>query len=304
MTKKLYVIGNGFDLFHGLKTGYWNFKEYLEVNDNELLQNIEKYLQSHELWSNFEAVLEYLEADDVVDYCLNYLQDYVAEDWSDSGHHDYQYEVNKIIGSLTSDLKQRFQEWIRTISPKGDENGERAMIKKESLFFNFNYTNTLESLYLVKREDIFYIHGNINEVGSDIILGHGRDPSTLEQLDGEGDAESDIRLIEANRTINRYFIENYKNTIQIITENEKYFRCLANIEEVVVLGHSMSIVDMEYFREIVKNIDLDKVKWIVSFHFESEIEAKQGFLKNIGVKSDNVSFLRMNEIDTEQLPLF
>ena len=34
---KLYVIGNGFDRGHGLKTSYWNFREYLEKYEEDFL---------------------------------------------------------------------------------------------------------------------------------------------------------------------------------------------------------------------------------------------------------------------------
>ena len=36
--KILYVIGNGFDIAHGLDTSYWNFREYLDDIYPEFLQ--------------------------------------------------------------------------------------------------------------------------------------------------------------------------------------------------------------------------------------------------------------------------
>lgn len=304
MQKRLYIIGNGFDLFHGLKTGYWNFKEHLEKNHQELHNNIEKYLFGDDLWSDFEDALERLESDNIVDDCSMYLQDYGAEDWSDSGHHDYQNAVGEIIDSLTSQLKHSFKKWIKTISPLKDNNGVRCSISKDSLFLNFNYTDTLESLYLVEKENILYIHGNIKDEDSKIILGHGREPSTIEQLDAVGDEESDVRTIEANKTINDYFRENYKNTKQILDENRSYFEKLNSVENVVVLGHSMSSVDQEYFHEINRNADLEKVKWIISYYNSSEISGKKTLMESLGVKLENISFLRIDEIDSNQLNLF
>lgn len=37
----LFVIGNGFDLAHCLKTAYINFREYLEGEDEEFLYDLE-----------------------------------------------------------------------------------------------------------------------------------------------------------------------------------------------------------------------------------------------------------------------
>lgn len=39
---KLYIIGNGFDRGHGLKTSYWNFREYLEKYEEDFLVQMER----------------------------------------------------------------------------------------------------------------------------------------------------------------------------------------------------------------------------------------------------------------------
>ncbi|KAI4447639.1 hypothetical protein C823_002158 [Eubacterium plexicaudatum ASF492] len=39
---ELYIIGNGFDKGHGLKTSYWNFREYLEKYEEDFLVQMEK----------------------------------------------------------------------------------------------------------------------------------------------------------------------------------------------------------------------------------------------------------------------
>ena len=75
--KTLFIIGNGFDIAHGLDTSYWNFREYLDDSYPEFLQEFEwmynigridfsdprvpagtreRWEESvnHELWSEFE----------------------------------------------------------------------------------------------------------------------------------------------------------------------------------------------------------------------------------------------------------
>ena len=47
MNEKLYIIGNGFDIYHGLSTRYQSFAFYLQDNASEiydLLINITAYL--------------------------------------------------------------------------------------------------------------------------------------------------------------------------------------------------------------------------------------------------------------------
>lgn len=38
----LYIIGNGFDKAHGLKTSYWNFREFLEEKHPRFLYKFER----------------------------------------------------------------------------------------------------------------------------------------------------------------------------------------------------------------------------------------------------------------------
>lgn len=38
----LFVIGNGFDRAHGLKTSYWDFRKYLEKYAEDFLVQMEK----------------------------------------------------------------------------------------------------------------------------------------------------------------------------------------------------------------------------------------------------------------------
>ena len=39
--RNLVIIGNGFDLFHGIKSSYWDFKEYLEeIGEDEFIRTL------------------------------------------------------------------------------------------------------------------------------------------------------------------------------------------------------------------------------------------------------------------------
>ena len=40
-TLKLYILGNGFDIAHSLKTSYWNFRCFLESVDEKFLEEFE-----------------------------------------------------------------------------------------------------------------------------------------------------------------------------------------------------------------------------------------------------------------------
>ena len=53
---KLFIIGNGFDLAHNLKTSYIDLKNYVKKNDKHIYQQINKQIFIGEtcLWNNFE----------------------------------------------------------------------------------------------------------------------------------------------------------------------------------------------------------------------------------------------------------
>ena len=54
----IYIIGNGFDLFTGLKTSYSHFKEWLYLNYTVVFENMKaEYDMEGEWWYNFEENL-------------------------------------------------------------------------------------------------------------------------------------------------------------------------------------------------------------------------------------------------------
>lgn len=58
---KLYIIGNGFDIGHGIPCKYSDFYTYLERNREDVLEEMGQYYyvdSDSELWSDFERGLE------------------------------------------------------------------------------------------------------------------------------------------------------------------------------------------------------------------------------------------------------
>lgn len=302
--KKLYIIGNGFDIQHGLKSRYWDFKEYIDNTDKQLVEKLEEYFGSDALWSDFEETLAYLDTEQIVDECMGYLQPYSAEDWSDAYHHDYQYEVQQRINLITDTLKQRFTEWILQLRlPKNAI--ENMVVDKNATFINFNYTDTLERLYKVTQDQIFYIHNKAIDTNSTLILGHSRNPPNAKTLDElYNDEDTDVRVADGNKILDDYFVETYKSTETIITENSDFFDRLRNLETIYVFGHSLSVVDRPYFLEIIKRIDKDKVNWKVSFHNQTDLIDFQAFFQGLDISSTSVEFDRMYNFDQTQLKLF
>lgn len=303
--KKLYIIGNGFDLQHGMKSRYWDFKEYLEDKDADLVEKLEEYFGSDALWSDFEETLAYLDTEQIIDDCMSYLEPYSAEDWSDAYHHDYQYEVQRRIDLITKTLKERFTEWILQLRLPDSAGQNMVNIDRTAVFINFNYTDTLERLYKVSTDKIFYIHNKAIDADSTLILGHSRNPLSVKTLDElYNDEDTDVRVAEGNRILDDYFVATYKSTDTIIKENKQFFDNLTNVETVYVFGHSLSVVDKPYFEEIAKRIERENVLWQVSFHNKKDLIGFNQFFIDLGIPKEKVKYEKMYNIDSPQLSFF
>ena len=74
---KLFIIGNGFDIGHGLPTHYWDFRTYLENRDPSFLTAFEEHydiypnMSNNEkadlLWNELETNLANIDEDEIID---------------------------------------------------------------------------------------------------------------------------------------------------------------------------------------------------------------------------------------------
>lgn len=290
----LYVIGNGFDIHHSLKSKYSDFKNFMIKNHYFLYEKIEKYYGNSDYWNDLERSLADLDYNYIFDEFSCFLISYGADDWSDADHHNYQYEINNLIRILTDQMLSAFSDWLNQLeldsatSPKG----QLDYISPNGFFLNFNYTSTLEKCYDVSTENIKYIHGCINTDGKNIILGHAWNPEERKPLNPkinheiiEKYVDVDFRITEGNGLIDDYFLRTYKPTRKIIEENKDFFEKISEIKYIYVLGHSISDIDIEYFKKLVASINIKTTEWHVSFYNESEKDHHQKELINIGVPS-------------------
>ncbi|EIU7558865.1 MULTISPECIES: bacteriophage abortive infection AbiH family protein [Morganellaceae] len=292
---RLYIIGNGFDIRHGLPTGYKHFKSYVAKNDQELYDSIEEYIPAGDEWNELESALGEIDYELILQNSEMFLASYNTDDWSDAYHHDYQYEVDKITRMLSARLKKQFADWVKGINIADADNSEQYIppIPRESLYFSFNYTNTLQQIYAVPDEQIIHIHGNCS-YDDDLILGHSfRVEKSLNPYIGP---DQDTRIAEAYDSIDEYFGNTFKPSEDIIEdiikEERVFFSSLKNVDEVIVLGHSLAEVDGKYFAEINKSIQ-ENARWIVALYRGEE---KSGSLEDYDVRDSNISYVQYEDI--------
>ncbi|MDI9409017.1 MAG: bacteriophage abortive infection AbiH family protein [Candidatus Pacebacteria bacterium] len=305
MHTKLYIIGNGFDLYHGLPTKYSEFADYILQISPETL-NICKYtLETNEYWCDLEKSLGELIPEDLIQDLEVHAPSYGAEDWSDSGHHDFQFEVDKILNSIVKELPVLLRNWIVGIENnfKYYYNSKRLRcIDINGLYLNFNYTCSLTKIYNISRNQVMYVHGESLNINSTLIYGHGyHHENDIKQLNrdyGCVNGEGDPRYEEVIHMIDSYFVNTKKPVEKIISENIIFFNNLNNISEIFVIGHSLSVVDLPYFVEVIRKTATNNVKWFVSYKFEQEKVSFWSKLIELGVSADSINFCNCDNLLT------
>ncbi len=256
----LYVIGNGFDLHHGMKTRYADFGAFLKSDHCELYRLLEDYFpmdDADDFWGHFEERLADFDADTLVDNSEHLIVPYGADDWSDAYHHDYAFELDQVVEALSVQLLKAFAEWIRRIGIPVPSalTVPPARIDQSARFINFNYTATLQRLYGVPESHVWHIHGAAERPTDPLVLGHGWRPAPKERRADRLDPErEDTRVLEGAAILDRYFDKTFKPTEQIIADNAARFAALADVDDIRVLGHSLSGVDLPYLKQVAAHV--------------------------------------------------
>ncbi len=294
----LYIIGNGFDLHHRIPSSYSDFGRYVQGIDSSLHSLFDHCFSFEGNWADFENTLAHLDVDLILDEAATYLVPYSAEDWSDAYHHDYQYEIDRIVSSLSEGLKRRFTEWVCTLGIPKPSSCQVPLLGLDlgAKYLTFNYTNTLQKLYGIDPAHIFHIHNQAVGLESDLVLGHGVSPKSIPSLNVGADLEDqDTRITWANESIDNYFSKTYKPSDRVIATHRSFFGSLSQICSIHVLGHSFSEVDMPYFQLLVQSIPTCP-NWTVSFHDESKIPNLMNAFSQLGVRDIKVKYVRLADI--------
>ena len=167
--RQFWIIGNGFDLNHGLETRYSDFKQYLLEYDSTFIDVLES---GSIFWSSFEESLAYLDFDDLL---TPYRDDYEIYDSVGVSSHNM-IETLSSVREVLSRLNNNLFDWINTISY--DEVNRKEdfvrVLSNNSYFLNFNYTTTLERVYDITPDRICHIHGSVLD-DMLLVMGHNQE---------------------------------------------------------------------------------------------------------------------------------
>lgn len=293
MGSKLLVIGNGFDLHHGIPSRFSDFGRSVAASEPNIVRLIDEYLfVDEDFWNCFEARLATFDADNVIEYAEQFLVSYGAGDWSDAFHHDFEYEIQQIVDGLSRRLHTRFAKWIRSL-PIPDAGAAPLVrcVDPEARFLTFNYTPTLQRLYGVPDRNVLHIHGRSSDPDDEIVLGHGWKRNVEDMLAREVNENTDTRIAGGYRLIDEYFADTFKPTERIVERYRAEFDSLGDVTEVIVLGHSLADVDTPYFREVIARTPASTT-WTVSCYLEPSVEMER--LNALGVPLHLARFARLS----------
>lgn len=277
MPATLYIIGNGFDLHHGLKTSYLNFRDdYVKKSSvlwNVLLDIYGEAPQNNNLWwKDFENMLGKVDYDSL----------------SKSRNGDA-LGFMKVRNLMKGKLPPSFGKWIKDVDSQIDASKIELMdeIDASSLFFTFNYTLLLEKAYHVKEENVWHIHGSVKHP-DDIILGHDADAGQLVKYTQEYNKDQQRISPSYADYINQESLNGAKKVKDRIWKEEERFDKYCGIKHLIAMGFSFNNIDLPYIEKIWNlNRYKDEVEWTVYVH-TSEDESIIKTLMDIGVSKHNI----------------
>ena len=328
---KLFIIGNGFDLFFDLPTSTKHFENQLKQIRFEYFESAkEAYLYYGVDWSSFEEGLASINleiiSEEIVegpDYMSDHEYDRDGVIWTVQ---DYTAKLLKVRKEALKNMVQMAEKEIETLSTIFCPDFFDSTVDE---IISFNYTSTIESLFNYSKP-VFHIHGYYKENDDDLLLGFGNESEDFYRFKAKLNSEMSLRKkieindIEQNKNLtteekeekirdveyydeedggNDYYIDTqYELLVDFYIKNKKekqtnkledYLKKLKHIDEVVVLGHGMGDIDREYFELVEENIM--PMKWTISARNEDGIKSVEEWCKTYSF-GDKIHVKTMGEI--------
>ena len=291
----LFVLGNGFDMAHGVRSAYTHFRDSLGKN-SDLRQTLEMYITTKTLWSDFEEALAHIDTSamyNTVDFWLNDFDAY-DEDAQASQFFAAIEAAGNPMHVIQTELPKRFRKWVNSLRPLSTDRPFGSLVSTHSRYLVFNYTEFIESIYSVPSDRVCYIHGCRKNRQDELVLGHsGNYEDEAEMPSPNGQTNYDA-LNHLSWRIADYYEDTRKHSRDIVKSHSCFFDSLDNIDTIVTIGHSLARVDNHYFSTVIANNPLPQnIKWYVSFHTSEDAVKAEAFASNMGISSNNMALFRV-----------
>lgn len=313
----LYIIGNGFDLAHGLKTSYtdfllWYIKQCVhkkanakEYNDGLIKLTGPRYYNGFEDYKNIPDIFDTIKAVGInLEFQRGFIQKIfsglVTYNWVDI-EEEYYNSLQEVIEFQSSDiqeikllnnqfelLKKQLNIYLLSINNTFTLN---ANIKKhfknevinavdKILVVNFNYTSTIDSyIENIPKVKLINIHGRLNDPKIPLIFGYSNTRN-------DDYNRIHTKHIEFQKYIKLFLYagnNNYKQIIDFI--NETYYK-------VKILGHSCGLSDGDLLGQIFMHGNCKKIE--ICFYEKSDEE--NDFLEKTRIISKHFPANKQSEV--------
>ena len=303
---RMLIVGNGFDLEHGLKTTYWDFREYLEESHLDFLIAFEKMYNFYPidfgdpyvgkdaqrkreetvynmLWEKFEELMGNPDIGSMINASECILDD-LNLDGGNIGIEDTMDDYWENEYGFIQQFPDYVKEWIEQISTDNVKARKKSLINdNECICLNFNYTDTLENVYHI--EDVFHIHGSVCENSwVDPIMGHCTRKGIEEHKEaaykaGEYFDEGEESI---HKAIARFLEPINKDTDEIIKNNQSFFAQLSEIDSITIVGWSAGSVDIPYLKKVSESVKSEAI-WHVYWHDKKAEDMLKNAFDEVGI---------------------
>ena len=277
----LFIIGNGFDRAHGIESSYWHFHDWLLKNGHQSFVKAIEGMYNEEnrkrfsddevrpslLWTDFENALGKIDAWSVRQMLEEENENIVQR-------RDLQKFAIQKIKKTVDNVSILMKEWAGSI----DISQAQSLfnLSKESQYLTFNYTLTLEKCYHIGDSHICHIHKKVKDNDNKTDMG---DENLVVGCASEvrRDVFGNLNERQLDRKVNAELNRFNKPSDDLIDENTSFFESLHSITRVVVIGHSVSDIDMPYLNHVKESVSKD-AHWHFSAFNEKDYENIKEFL--------------------------
>lgn len=266
----LFIIGNGFDLWHELTTSYREFyslyADYLDAQENYF--PTPRY--GEELWSDFESALGEFDESALIEE--NDLMDFSGDDFPTQQLYGLEDAVLNFGEEFVNTITSHFTEWVKSTDLTHAE--IQMAFPSGAQFISFNYTSTLQTVYQVPESNILHIHGAVAH-NTRLVFGHS-------QAVMDSDPSVDTYYSDAINN-GRQVLKYLKKPVDDVTAKtlEPWLDNNDGFSKIIIIGHSLNEIDMPYFKTILNAFP--NAYWKCYSYSAHEASAHETRLLDIGV---------------------
>lgn len=240
------------------------------------------FSNEHELWGDVETALGEYNVNHIIDWCA-------PDEKFDDDHPTRSIAAvedgpDNLFYPTLEEFKALFPDWVDSILL--NKACPIFKLSKVALYLTFNYTETLEKTYGVPKENVCHIHGNRIE-GRPYVMGHSGERAE----DSEYREHDQYWMNDTREKVITRMNHEVKPTGALIKANKAFFDSLSDIQQIIVIGHSLQPVDWPYFEKIAKSVS-QSAKWIFTYYApKTDVENAKALIDHLSLKHTELSVI-------------